>query len=69
MRSHDWHHPISDKPDSMRSIGGENAVYRQIARNFLSFGSVTIEALPHLMRRDFALLKGFNVSFRFLLQA
>ena len=53
----------------MRSIGGENAVHREIARNFLSFPGVTIEALPHLMRRAFALLKGFNVSFRFLLQA
>jgi hypothetical protein len=69
MRSHDRHHPISDKPDSMHSIGGENAVHREIARNFLSFPGVTIEALPHLMRRAFALLKGFNVSFRFLLQA
>jgi hypothetical protein len=69
MRSHDRRHAIPDKPGSMRSIGGENAVYRQIARNFLSFPGVTIEAPPHLMRPAFALLKGFNVSFRFLLQA
>jgi hypothetical protein len=53
----------------MRSIGRENAVHRGISRNFLSFPGVTIEALPYLMRRDFALLKGFNVPLRFLLQA
>jgi hypothetical protein len=69
MRSHDRHHPISDKPDSMRSFGRENAVHRGIARNFLSFPGVMIEAAPHLVRPDFALLKSFNASFRFLLQA
>jgi hypothetical protein len=53
----------------MRSVGRENAVHRGIARNFLSFPGVMIEALPHLMRPDFALLKNFNASFRFLLQA
>jgi hypothetical protein len=69
MRSHDRHHPISDKPDSMRSITRENAVRPGITPNFLSFPGVMIEAPPHLMRRDFALLKSFNASFRFLLQA
>jgi hypothetical protein len=69
MRSHDQHHSITDKPDSMRSIVRENAVHREIARNFLSFAGVTIEAMPHLTRQAFAFLNGFNASFRFLLQA
>jgi hypothetical protein len=68
MRSHDRHHPISDKPERKRSVGRENAVHRGIARNFRSFPGVMIEA-PHLMQPDFALLKSFNASFRFLLQA